>query len=72
MTDSATESTWLEQFKITAKESLLALEEVVKAGLQPLENQALIEIAAKLIELAEIHDPEALAKVEELLGHESP
>ena len=62
-----TATSWLEQFEATSKLSLASLEKVVLAGLQPIENEALIVFAAELIKLAEVHEPEALAKVEALL-----
>ncbi len=49
------------------KQSLPAITAAVKAGLTEIENQALIEFAAELIRLAEVHDSEAFAKVEALL-----
>lgn len=65
--ETAEEPSWLEQFKALANVSLEELETVVKAGLQPAENEALILIAAKLVELAMVHDPDAADKVLTLL-----
>ncbi len=73
MTDNTNETlgeevtSWLHQFEATAKASLPTIKAVVEQGLTELENKALIEFAAELIKLAEVHDSEALAKVEALL-----
>lgn len=58
---------WLEQFQAWEAESFDRLEEVVNAGLSETENKILVELAAKLIRLASVHDPEAADKVLSLL-----
>ena len=58
---------FLEQFEVLAHKAIIELESVVQAGLQPAENEALIFVAAKLVKLAQVHDSEALSKVEALL-----
>jgi hypothetical protein len=73
MTDSTNETlgeeavTWLHQFEATARASLPSIKKVVEEGLTKIENRALIEFAAELIRLAQVHDPEALTEVVALL-----
>jgi hypothetical protein len=73
MTDSTSETigeeavSWLHQFEATVKSSLPNIKAVVEQGLTELENKALIEFAAELIKLAEVHDPSARAEVDALL-----
>jgi hypothetical protein len=69
MTDSTDENigekplTWLEQFKAFTSEGVIELRAVVEQGLQPLENEALIDLAAELVILAQKHDPDAIDKL---------
>ena len=48
-------------------ENLPNIKSAVSTGLTEIENQALIEFAAELIKLAEVHDSEAFEKVKALL-----
>ena len=58
---------WLHQFEATARESLPTIKTAVEAGLTEVENKALIEFSAELIRLAQVHDPEAITKVLDIL-----
>lgn len=58
---------FFEEFEDFFGVSLEQLEDVVAGGLEAVENETLIRVAAKLIRLAQVHDPEALSKVEALL-----
>lgn len=53
---------FLEQFESFASECFYHLEEVVKAGLTETENETLIKVAAKLVNLAKVHDSNAVAR----------
>lgn len=54
---------FLEQFESFAVECFQELENVVSAGLTGVENETLIKVAAKLVNLAKVHDPNAVARL---------
>ena len=68
MTDNTDETigekplTWLEQFEAFTREALADLKLVVEQGLQPIENEALIDLSVELLHLAQKHDPDAVDK----------
>ena len=70
MTDSTNETlgeeikSWVQTL---VNENLPNIKSAVSTGLTEIENQALIEFAAELIKLAEVHDSEAFEKVKALL-----
>lgn len=70
MTDSTNETlgeeikSWVQTL---VSENLPNIKSAVSTGLTEIENQALIEFAAELIKLAEVHDSEAFEKVKALL-----
>ncbi len=58
---------FMRQFDAWTADTFSQLEEIVSLGLEDTENLILIELAAKLIKLATIHDSEAADKVLSLL-----